>query len=56
MVCKTAQLPSHTPFVLIYEKQADLNEEGRCARNGFFIYRSTTLTASTASCYLRQSV
>jgi hypothetical protein len=37
MACKTAQLPSHTPLVLIYEKQADLNEERRCARNGVFV-------------------
>jgi hypothetical protein len=37
MACKTAQLPSHTPLVLIYEKRADLNEERRCARNGVFM-------------------
>jgi hypothetical protein len=37
MACKTAQLPSHTPLVLIYEKQADLNEERHCARNGVFM-------------------
>jgi hypothetical protein len=37
MACKTAQLPSHTPLVLIYEKEADLNEERRCARNGVFM-------------------
>lgn len=37
MACKTAQLPSHTPLVLIYEEQADLNEERRCARNGVFM-------------------
>ena len=37
MACKTAQLPSHTPMVLIYEKQADLNEERCCVRNGVFM-------------------
>lgn len=37
MACKTAQLLPHTPLVLIYEKQADLNEERRCARNGVFM-------------------
>lgn len=37
MACKTAQLPSHTPLVLIYEDAADLNEERRCARNGVFM-------------------
>ena len=37
MACKTAQLPSNTPLALIYEKQADLNEERRCARNGVFM-------------------
>lgn len=37
MACKTAQLPSNTPLVLIYEKRADLNEERRCARNGVFM-------------------
>jgi hypothetical protein len=37
MACKTAQLPSHTPLVLIYETAQDLNEERRCARNGVFM-------------------
>jgi len=37
MACKTVQLPLDTPLVLIYEKQADLNEERRCARNGVFM-------------------
>jgi hypothetical protein len=37
VACKTAQLPSNTPLVVIYEKQADLNEERRCARNGVFM-------------------
>lgn len=34
VACKTAQLPSSTPLVLIYERSQDLNEERRCARNG----------------------
>jgi hypothetical protein len=42
VACKTKQLPSHTPLVLIYEKApADdndaENEEKRCARNGVFM-------------------
>lgn len=37
MACKTAQLPSETPLVLIYETEQDLNEERRCARNGVFM-------------------
>lgn len=37
MACKTAQLPSETPLVLIYETRADLKEERRCARNGVFM-------------------
>lgn len=43
MACKAAQLPSNTPLVLIYEKQADLNEERRCARNGVFMLSLDTL-------------
>lgn len=43
MACKSAQLPSNTPLVLIYEKQADLNEERRCARNGVFMLSLDTL-------------
>lgn len=31
------QLPSTSPFVLIYEDEQDLNEERRCARNGIFM-------------------
>jgi hypothetical protein len=30
------QLPSSTPLVVFYEKDIDLNEERRCARNGVF--------------------
>jgi hypothetical protein len=37
MACKTAQLPTNTPLVLIYETEQDLNEERRCARNGVFM-------------------
>ncbi len=37
MACKSAQLPSDTPIVLIYESLADLNEERRCERNGVFM-------------------
>jgi hypothetical protein len=37
MACKSAQLPSHTPLVLIYETAQDLNEERRCTRNGVFM-------------------
>jgi len=37
MACKTSQLPSDTPLVLIYETEQDLNEGGRCARNGVFM-------------------
>ena len=37
MACKSAQLPSSTPLVLIYETEQDLNEERRCARNGVFM-------------------
>lgn len=37
MACKSKQLPSSTPLVLIYEKLQDLNEERRCVRNGVFM-------------------
>jgi hypothetical protein len=37
MDCKSAQLSSSTPLVLIYETEQDLNEERRCVRNGVFI-------------------
>jgi hypothetical protein len=48
MACKTAQLPSHTPLVLIYEKQADLKEERRCARNGVFMLSLDNLQCFSA--------
>lgn len=37
MACKSAQLPSNTPLVLIYESEQDINEERRCVRNGVFM-------------------
>ncbi|AXA92516.1 hypothetical protein [Massilia sp. YMA4] len=37
MACKTRQLPTNTPLVLIYEEAQDINEERRCARNGVFM-------------------
>lgn len=37
MASKSAQLPMHTPIVLIYETMQDLNEERRCERNGVFM-------------------
>jgi hypothetical protein len=37
MACKSAQLPSNTPLVLIYETEQDINEERRCNRNGVFM-------------------
>lgn len=46
MACKTAQLPSYTPLVLIYEKRQNLNEERRCDRNGVFM-----LSLENLSCF-----
>lgn len=37
MACKSKQLPSDKPLVLIYEKEQDRKEEMRCQRKGIFM-------------------
>ena len=48
MACKSAQLPSSTPLVLIYETEQDINEERRCARNGVFMLSLANLQSFNA--------
>lgn len=48
MACKSAQLPSSTPLVLIYETEQDLSEERRCARNGVFMLSLRNLQSFNA--------
>jgi hypothetical protein len=48
MACKSAQLPSNTPLVLIYESEQDINEERRCARNGVFMLSLDNLQSFNA--------